>query len=178
METKSAIVIACEENNVEKVENFNIKSLRVDIVMRAFKAALSKRSNDVLYYIANTMDAPIYHIIRHYIKKWEDGEYSIDYTKISHVIVKHENIIFNACSDGRLSDLKNIIDCGVDYQYNKNLPLMIACGKGHLAIAQFLIDTIGVDISKCGDALMKFASHGNRVNIIEYLQSKGIAVTE
>lgn len=168
METKSIFVTACKQNDVEKVAGFNVASLRDDIVMRGFKSALKHHSDDVVRLIKKEHIAPIYETFNSLI-----GEANIDHMKVSNIISAYETKMFEAARDGNLYELKDLAKKGLDYQYDKNILLRIASGKGHMPIVEYLVEALNVNIHDCDNGAIKFANHLGQTDVVNYLHKMG-----
>ena len=96
--------------------------------------------------------------------------------KVSNIISAFETKMFEASRDGNLYELKDLVKKGLDYQFDKNILLRMACGKGHMPTVQYLVEELNVDIHDCNDGAIKFANHLGQTEVVSYLSELGCRV--
>ena len=82
------------------------------------------------------------------------------------------NEFIEACKEGVLHKVSEILDKGVDIHVQNDLALRFASQRGHLEIVKFLVDR-GADIHAINDMAVQWASQNGHLEIVKFLFEKG-----
>jgi len=78
--------------------------------------------------------------------------------------------LIDACTDGNLELVKNLIKQGADVHVEDDLPLITSVEEGYLDVAKYLVSQ-GADVHIEEDWLLSYADSFGHDHIVNYLES-------
>ena len=80
--------------------------------------------------------------------------------------------LIDACKDGDLKQVKELIEKGVNVHTYDDYALMYASQYGHLDLVKYLIEQ-GADINARNDFALRYASQYGHLDVVKYLIEQG-----
>ncbi|PVZ98002.1 hypothetical protein BB558_006006 [Smittium angustum] len=91
------------------------------------------------------------------------------------IIKKNKHNLQEACSNGYLNIVKDLVENGVDIHENNEIALKKASENGHLNVVKYLVEK-GANIHSDQDWALGMASKSGHLDVVKYLVEKGAKV--